>query len=90
MPGEWAVSRICEEFGCLPRTAVRALQRDPELIGRVLELRAFARAHERFKTEKAEDSLPAAGTDPMLDLVWEFTAERLKARGGRDDDEDDD
>ena len=42
---EWLISRICEEFHCLPSQAVREWDADDEgLVLDVIELRGYARA----------------------------------------------
>ena len=46
---EWLISRICEEFQCLPSQAVREWEADDEgLVLDVLELRGYARAKQAW------------------------------------------
>lgn len=77
-PWEWIVSRVCEEFGCLPSDAVRELMDDPAgLALDVMELRAYARAKEALDSAKKAGDEP---TGPMADMVWEVMSELLKRR----------
>jgi len=72
-PVEWLVSRVCEEFGCLPRAAVAELYDDPELMAlTILRLRAYARAKQDIDNAKRPQDMP---TGPAADLVWEIQAE---------------
>lgn len=77
-PDAWIVSRVCEEFRCLPSQAVRELEdEDAELVFAVLEMRAFARA----KAEVERPGLKAGDLnmrDPMIRRVFELEAEALK------------
>lgn len=46
---EWLISRICEEFQCLPSQAVREWDADDEgLVLDVMELRGYARAKQAW------------------------------------------
>jgi len=65
------VSRVCEEFGCLPSEAVRELERNGPMCDDIIYLRSFARAKEW--SEKDDD---AQGL--MVDQVMEIRAEVLR------------
>jgi len=85
-PEEWFVSRVCEEFGCLPSEALAELQDGPtRLVLDVMELRAYAEAkravEQIYKEAKArvERDQDMAGLDlpeaPMVKLVIEIQRE---------------
>jgi hypothetical protein len=78
-PGEWIVSRICEEFGCLPSQAVRELEDgDADLVFTILEYRSYARAKQTIDAaQSAADVTPT----PMTTMVFAVQAE-LQARLG--------
>ena len=79
MPWEWLVSRVCEEFGCLPAEAVDALENDPEhLILDIMLLRGFARTKEAYDNAKRKIDLPQS---PMLERLLEIEFEQVKASG---------
>ncbi len=84
VPEEWWVSRICQEFGCTPSAALREWRRNPELVTRVLEYRAYAAAQQQVHDAKNDTDLPAEGLDPMVDLVFEVEAQMLRERSSRD------
>lgn len=52
MPAEWLISRIAEEFHCTPSVAEREYDRDPVLIGRILEMRGFVAAKSHIDNAK--------------------------------------
>jgi hypothetical protein len=44
-PEQWLVSRVCEEFGCLPSEALVEIEEGPtQLVLDIMELRAYAGA----------------------------------------------
>ncbi len=48
-PYAWLVSRVCEEFHCLPKDAETAIEEDEEgLIFEVMDLRALAATKREF------------------------------------------
>lgn len=59
------VSRVCEEFNCLPSRAVEELEEDPNLIGTILILREFARRKTKYD-RSGEADLPI---DWMTQLI---------------------
>ncbi len=75
IPPEWIVSRICEEFGCLPSAALMELEHDAALVADIIELRAFARS----KTRVDEDGDKLKIT-PMVKKVLTIEADIMKAR----------
>lgn len=92
MPEAWLISRICDEFGCLPSDAIY----EPlPLVVEIMDLRAYARAKAATEQWEAADSKtrgdPPSG--PMVDavranrtaLVREMAAEgrRKRERGKR-------
>lgn len=85
MPAEWPVSCVAEEFKLAPSVALREIRRHADLVNRVMELRAYARAYHEVKNAKDEDSLPPEGADPMVDLFFELQLRAMRSRG-RDDD----
>jgi hypothetical protein len=85
-PPEWVVSRVCEEFNCLPSQAVRELMNDPSNLALdIMELRAYSRAKEALDNAEKPDDVP---NHPMIDRVFEVQYELLKRRkegeNGRD------
>ncbi len=79
-PFEWVVSRICEEFHCLPTAAINELFDDPSGMAiEILELRAYARAKEALDNAKSKNDV--AGS-PMVDLVMEVQEELVKRKRG--------
>jgi hypothetical protein len=79
-PFEWVVSRICEEFHCLPTAAVNELFDDPGGMAiEILELRAYARAKEALDNAKSKNDVPSS---PMVDKVMEIQSELVKRKRG--------
>lgn len=69
-PEAWGLSRICEEFGCLPSEAIR--QPMPTTLA-IVDLRAYARAKAALERWEA-DARPAREkgdppSGPMVDAV---------------------
>lgn len=66
MSREWVVSRICEEFHCLPSAAIH----EPlDLCLGIIECRNYARAKRLVEQSQSLDDLP---DDPMIALVQEI------------------
>lgn len=83
-PERWVISRVCEEFGCLPSQAIRELERNEDLVFEIIELRAYA------STKQACDQADANGVEakdfpkgPMVDLWGEIEYELLRERNAR-------
>lgn len=75
------MSRICEEFGCLPSEALRELEDDPQrLVLDVMELRAYARAKAALDNAKEPGDMP---TGLMAEIVAENTERVIRARWGQ-------
>ena len=86
---EWLISRVCEEFHCLPMAALDAIEDDAEgLIPVVLELRAYERATsawERATGQGGDEQLAAqlAGDDMVQEVItheFEDAQEAMRAR----------
>jgi len=77
-PWEWLVSRVCEEFGCLPSAAIRELEEMPVgLVFDVMALRSYARTKDRVDAAKKASDMP---TGPVADLVLDVQAEISQRR----------
>ena len=62
------ISRVCEEFGCLPTEALRELEQAPRgLIADILDLRAFTAT--KAALDRAKPGSGDAPTGPMADRV---------------------
>lgn len=83
VPFEWMVSRVCEEFGCLPSAAVREIKDDPNGTAmEIMRLRHYARTKELLDNAKTSADIPK-GVD--VSQVMEIQAEIMK--GGVQDGE---
>ncbi len=73
MPWLWWVSRVCDEFGCLPSVAVREMMDTPAgWLEDIVEMRAFARARAlKAKAEEWPDGKErrAVMADPLVQLA---------------------
>ena len=76
-PFEWLVSRVCEEFHCLPSQAVDELLDNDRIVLDIMGLRAYARAKEAIDSAKRPEDVPDS---PMVDQVFAVQAELLKRR----------
>jgi hypothetical protein len=66
-PEAWVVSRICEEFGCLPSEAIRELEQDVrKQLFQIMQMRSYAAAKRRLDDMKPGENLDAV---PMIDVV---------------------
>lgn len=78
LPYEWVISRVCEEFHCLPSQAVRELMNDPaNLALDIMEFRAYARAKELLDNAKRPEDVP---NSPLIEQVFLVQHELLKRR----------
>lgn len=76
-PDEWVISRVCEEFGCLPSQARRELEdADADLVFTILEMRSYAAAKRIVDNAKKKDDLKMS--DPAIRRVFEIEIEALK------------
>jgi hypothetical protein len=72
------VSRVCEEFGCLPAAAEHALDNDPsQMILTIMKLRSFARNKEVYDNCKSRKDLPQNG---MMDLLLEIEFDQIESK----------
>ena len=79
-PWEWVVSRVCEEFHCLPSQAVRELMNDPSQMALdIIDLRSYAQAKEILDNAKDSKDIPQSKS---IDRVWEIMHELLKRQKG--------
>ena len=77
-PFQWLISRICEEFHCLPSEALTELLDEPRGMALdILELRAYARAKEAMDNAKRKEDIPDS---PMVGQVWEVQHELMRRR----------
>jgi hypothetical protein len=66
-PEAWIISRICEEFGCLPSEAVNELEVDVRKhLFVIMKLRAYAAAKHRLDNMKPGEKLDGV---PLIDTV---------------------
>jgi hypothetical protein len=78
VPDDWLVSRVCEEFTCLPMQAAQELERDPEHRAlAILELRAYARAKAALDRAEKMGDVPMT---PMVEWVMKVAAEKIRLR----------
>ena len=81
MPYEWLVSRVCEEFNCLPSAAIREIMDDPcGMALKIMNLRHYARVKDVLDSAKSEKDIPR-GCD--VSQVMEIQAEIMRG-GGQD------
>lgn len=79
-PEGWIVSRICEEFHCLPSQAIAELKIDyRRLVFDILKMRAYAAAKSRFDNMKKGDNLDDV---PMIEQVIENEVAIIKESNG--------
>lgn len=79
MPFEWLVSRVCEEFGCLPSQAVKELMDDPlQMATEIMSLRSYAEAKHILDNATAQKDIPQ-GMDKSIKQVMEIQAELMAA-----------
>jgi len=78
LPFEWIISRVCEEFNCLPSAAIREIKNDPaQMVFDIMELRAYANTKEMLDNSK--DKMDIKHT-PMVEKVFEVVNELVKRR----------
>ena len=82
------VSRVCDEFGCVPSVAERELDQHAELVFDILEYRAFARASEAWRAAaRRTDDAAVQDRARLLNDRWVkrvVEAEFAEARGEDD------
>lgn len=74
------ISRVCEEFHCLPSEAARELDRCEALVFAVLEMRTYAQTKQAIDDAEASDGQRDAPKGPMADMVYEIEYDIYKAR----------
>lgn len=77
-PDEWLISRVCEEFHCLPSDAQRELDQDTGLVWTILRLRSLAAAKRELDT--AAEQNRQATPSPAITYVISLEAEAMKQR----------
>lgn len=76
-PDEWVISRICEEFTCLPSHAVRELDHgDVDLLITVMEMRAYARAKQELESAQRQSDVKQT---PAILRVLEIELAAMRA-----------
>ena len=70
------ISRVCQEFKCLPSEAQRELHRDPYLVFDILELRHYAQMRDAILNAKKEEDVPKG--DPMALIAAELEVEAIQ------------
>ncbi len=80
------MSRVCETFGCVPTVALQELDRNPELVIDIMQMRAYAATRDAWHRATSEADAPKG---PMADLVTDIEVELLRERQARGDDDDD-
>lgn len=76
------ISRICDEFHCLPSQAERELARDPELVFDILQLRGYAQTWQQMEDADDEKGIKAP-TGKLADLVGDIEVELWQERRAR-------
>lgn len=72
---QW-LSRVCEEFHCLPSEAWREQQRLPVgLLEEIIEARAYASLKMMFDSATTAEAHSALPDTPLMVLVMQITAE---------------
>jgi hypothetical protein len=78
-PFEWIVSRVCEEFDCLPSQAMRELELgDADLVFDILDLRAYARTKEMVDHAKSPGDVKVT---PLVQDVFDIQQELMRLGG---------
>ena len=83
-PEQWLVSRVCEEFGCLPSEAIVEIEEGPtQLVLDIMELRAYANAKQVVdqvyeaakRAAQTGGEMPDVPETPMIKRVVEIMRE---------------
>jgi len=75
---DWVVSRVCQEFGCLPAAAGKAIEEDENgVIFRIMALRAYSSAKHQW------DERPKDAKGPAVEWVKRVEMEIAKEALGR-------
>jgi hypothetical protein len=79
-PFEWLVSRVCEEFSCVPSVAIRELEELPGgLIEAIMAYRSYKRRRDGLKAaEAADDSKEANSAAYREVLAMQFEVMKMR------------
>ncbi len=77
------ISRVCEEFHCLPSQAIEEMEAAPlNLVFDIIALRAYAETKHRIDTAKSDSDLPRSA---LVDTVIEIQAEIIEENRNKRD-----
>ena len=77
-PQEWIISRVCEEFGCLPDAARRAMEQDSGgSIFQIMDYRSLANAKTRLDSADAKNTPTDKSATRYLQLQMELVGKQL-------------
>lgn len=81
MPEVWWLSRICEEFHCLPSEALREWRRQPlGLLEQIVEARAYAHAKRLVdRAKSSEDYADVPLAEEVVQIEFALVAAAMKA-----------
>lgn len=84
-PYEWVISRVCEEYHCLPAQAIEAIDNDVDgLLFKIIDFRAYAEAKRLYEQGQKETDLERRPSGPLIDRVrdifWELSREKLESQ----------
>lgn len=83
VPTEWWISRLCEEFHCLPSEALREWRTAPaELLETIVEFRAFAQAKAVVERAKKKSDIPDTAMCHLVQEIEFDLVERERAEHG--------
>jgi hypothetical protein len=72
------ISRICEEFHCLPGAALEAIEEDVGgLLFKIIDLRSYARAKKTFEEGQKESDISKRPSGPDIDRVTDIVGELM-------------
>ena len=80
MPVEWFLSRLCEEFHCLPSEALKEWEHAPcGLLETIIKMRAFAVTKAMCdRAKKAEDRPDTPLAHLLTEIEFEFAEEEMQ------------
>jgi hypothetical protein len=83
------LSRICEEFHCLPSRALWEMEHDPEQWAtQIISLRSYARAKEAYDHAKSKADLPSSyWIEQVETIAFELAKQDYEARKAKADGE---
>jgi hypothetical protein len=78
-PDEWIISRVCEEFHCLPSEAIEAIEDDVGgLLFTIIELRSYARAKEDYENTPMDKRKKSYMMDKVSEIKTAIAKEKIK------------